>query len=86
MERIKYSATLNSCKNRAYRAIFTDIFYSLNSHQRVSAANAAIFKMMLLIEDTEIDGNRERETGATIGLQKEESKYMRKLARKVKHV
>jgi len=86
MERIKYSATSNSCKNRAYRAIFTDIFYSLNSHQRVSAANAAIFKMMLLIEDTEIDGNRERETGATIGLQKEESKYMRKLARKVKHV
>jgi hypothetical protein len=41
---------------------------------------------MLLIEDTETDGNREKEAGATIGLQKEESKYMRKLARKVKQV
>jgi len=37
-------------------------------------------------EDPETDGNREKEGGKTIGLQKEESKYMRKLAPKVKQV
>jgi hypothetical protein len=36
--------------------------------------------------DPETDGNRENEAGATTVLQKEKSKYMRKLARKVKHV
>lgn len=37
-------------------------------------------------EDPETEGNREKEAGATIGLQKEESKHMRRLARNVKQV
>jgi hypothetical protein len=39
-----------------------------------------------ILEDPETDGNREKEAGAKIGLQKEESKYTRKLAGKVKQV
>lgn len=37
-------------------------------------------------EDPETEGNREKEADTTIGLQKKECKYMRKLARKVKQV
>ena len=28
-----------------------DVFYSRNSHQHVSAANAAIFRVMLLLQE-----------------------------------
>jgi len=41
---------------------------------------------MHIREDPETAGNRKKEAGATIGLQKKESKYMRKLARKVEQI
>jgi len=33
------------------RIVVYDVFYSLNSHQHVSAATAAIFKLMLLLQE-----------------------------------